>query len=342
MCLLYNKVNQLKPSITKHVSDSIQSIMPLIVTNTLKEQLPGLLSDALKDTLPQLLKDSIKSSVSESIAEELPQFNAFNKLESQRFVLLQKELSKSLHNKMRKSIRLEGEKWEKNNPESLAEEKDAQCLDQTNGEQDSGATTISIVQGEKPSAQVIPNARQAPLVNEKKALVLLTLEEKSSEEDTSGKKEIDNKPLAKKPMFLILSSSIPSPTHLKSIMPEHPKYIEAVKMTLAQFTEHLSKTTSSIFSHTPPRELTSPRDESKGKGIATEEPLKEFMPFMEEGGSVPKISSLKSFVIPEGPLSKEKFMAQLKEMKRLADLKAEKEKSKKLLKKILNLATIRA
>ncbi|GJS32753.1 hypothetical protein Tco_0531135 [Tanacetum coccineum] len=35
-------------------------------------------------------------------------------------------------------------------------------------------------------------------------------------------------------------------------------------------------------------------------------------------------------------------MAQLKEMKRLADLKAEKEKSKKLLKKILNPATIRA
>ncbi|GKC97435.1 hypothetical protein Tco_1167710 [Tanacetum coccineum] len=40
--------------------------------------------------------------------------------------------------------------------------------------------------------------------------------------------------------------------------------------------------------------------------------------------------------------SDEKVMAQLKEMKRLADLKAEKEKSKKLLKKILNPATIRA
>ncbi|GKG00799.1 hypothetical protein Tco_0302489, partial [Tanacetum coccineum] len=52
MCLLYNKVNQLESSITKHVSDSIQSTVPLIVTNTLKEQLHGLLSDALKDTLP--------------------------------------------------------------------------------------------------------------------------------------------------------------------------------------------------------------------------------------------------------------------------------------------------
>ncbi|GJV00035.1 hypothetical protein Tco_1329305 [Tanacetum coccineum] len=96
-------------------------------------------------------------------------------------------------------------------------------------------------------------------------------------------------------MFLIPSSLIPSPTHLKSIMPEHPKYTEAVKMTLAQFTKHLSKTTSSIFSPTPPREPTPPKDESKGKGIATEGPLKDIMPFMEEGGSVPKISSLKSF-----------------------------------------------
>ncbi|GKE16724.1 hypothetical protein Tco_1424301 [Tanacetum coccineum] len=96
-------------------------------------------------------------------------------------------------------------------------------------------------------------------------------------------------------------------------------------MTLDQFTKHLSKTTSSIFSPTPPKELTPPRDESKGKGIATEEPLKDIMPFIEEGCLVLKISSLKSFVIPKGPLSQEKIMAQLKEMKRLADLKAEKE-----------------
>nr|GFD39765.1 hypothetical protein [Tanacetum cinerariifolium] len=39
---------------------------------------------------------------------------------------------------------------------------------------------------------------------------------------------------------------------------------------------------------------------------------------------------------------KEDVMAQLKEMKRLADLKVEKEKSEKYLKKILNPATIRA
>ncbi|GKE81323.1 hypothetical protein Tco_1551323, partial [Tanacetum coccineum] len=154
----------------------------------------------------------------------------------------------------------------------------------------------------------------------------ITGKEKSSEEDTLGKKETDDEPPAKKLKFLIPSSSIPSPTPLKSIMPEPPKYTEAVKMTLAQFTEHLSKTTSSIFSPTPPREPTSPRDESKGKGISTEETLKDIMPFIEEGGSVPKMPKTKSFTTSVGPLSQEEFNAQIKEMKRLADLKAEKEK----------------
>ncbi|GJZ47715.1 hypothetical protein Tco_0601547 [Tanacetum coccineum] len=273
----------------------------------LHNKLPGLLADALKDTLPQSIKASIKSSILESIAKELPQ----------------KELSESLHKKMRKFIRLkvrkgmkevrdklsfcastvdtnsqhvqdirimfkdmvslleaadvfkkanaEGEKWEKNNPESLVEEKDAQHPNQTKGEQNSGATTIAIIHGEQPSAQDVPNAGQAPSVNEEKALVLHTLEEKSSEEDTLGKKETDDEPPAKK--------------------------LKATKAIMA---------------------------------------------FIEERGSISKISSLKSFVILKGPLSQEKVMAQLKEMKRLADLKAEKEKSEKYLKKILNPATIRA
>ncbi|GJW00599.1 hypothetical protein Tco_1555850 [Tanacetum coccineum] len=158
--ILNTKMDQLESSISKKVAEDMKYSVPAI--------------------------DSIKSSVSESISEELPQveaqvqknlhdqlptillkpmykeFNAFNKLESQRFVLLQKELSISLHNKIRKSIKLkdmvsllkavevfkkanaEGGKWEKNNPKSPVEEKDAQHPDQTKGEQDSGTTTIAI------------------------------------------------------------------------------------------------------------------------------------------------------------------------------------------------------
>nr|GEW73355.1 hypothetical protein [Tanacetum cinerariifolium] len=55
-----------------------------------------------------------------------------------------------------------------------------------------------------------------------------------------------------------------------------------------------------------------------------------------------QIPSFKSFVILEGKLTNEDVMALVKEMKRLADLKAEKEKSEKSLQKIMNPATIRA
>nr|GFA09352.1 hypothetical protein [Tanacetum cinerariifolium] len=149
-------------------------------------------------------------------------------------------------------------------------------------------------------------------------------------------------------MFLVPTSLIPSPTPLKSIMSEPLQKPDATKMTMDQFTEHLTQTTSSIFSSTPPREPnlprdpTPPRDESKGKGIATRDLLKGIMPFIEEGGSAPKIPSFKYFVIPEGQLTQEDVMAHLKEIKRLVDLKAEKEKFKKSLKEILNPATIRA
>ncbi|GJS67770.1 hypothetical protein Tco_0682335 [Tanacetum coccineum] len=120
--------------------------------------------------------------------------------------------------------------------------------------------------------------KNKPPVNEENALVLHTSVEKASKENNLEKKVSDDEP--------------PKP--------------DTTTMTIDQFTEHLNKTTSSIFYPTSPRDPTllrdpNPlRDESKGKGIATEEPLKEIMPFMEEGGSVPKIPSFKSFVIPEG------------------------------------------
>ncbi|GJY68430.1 hypothetical protein Tco_0471412 [Tanacetum coccineum] len=118
--------------------------------------------------------------------------------------------------------------------------------------------------------------------------------------------------------------------------------VPLLQSSVEQFTNQLFGTTSSKFLPTPPREPTPPRDESKRKGIATEESLKDIMPFMEEGGSIPKISSLKSFVLPEGPLSQEKVMALLKEMKRLADLKEQEKKSEEELKKMLNPATLKA
>nr|GEV29369.1 hypothetical protein [Tanacetum cinerariifolium] len=64
-----------------------------------------------------------------------------------------------------------------------------------------------------------------------------------------------------------------------------------------------------------PLEPNSPRDESNEKGIAAEEPPKDIMPFMEEGGSV---------------------------FKMLAELKEQEKKSEDELKKLLNPATFKA
>ncbi|GJZ73706.1 hypothetical protein Tco_0637852 [Tanacetum coccineum] len=54
------------------------------------------------------------------------------------------------------------------------------------------------------------------------------------------------------------------------------------------------------------------------------------MPYIEEGGSVPKMPKIKSFITLDRELIQEDIIAQVKEMKRLADLKAEKEKADEL------------
>ncbi|GJU48361.1 hypothetical protein Tco_1217916 [Tanacetum coccineum] len=166
---------------------------------------------------------------------------------------------------------------------------------------------------------------------------------KSSEKTTSEKKDSDDEPPVKKLKFLLpKSSSIILVTPLQSILPQPNQKPDATSMIIDQFTKHLTQTTSFVYSPTPPREPTPPRDESKGKVIATKEPLKDLMPYIKEGGFVPKFPKFKSFISLEEKLTQEIIMAQVKEMKRLADIKAEKEKSKESRKKIMNPANIKA
>ncbi|GJS51390.1 hypothetical protein Tco_0624752 [Tanacetum coccineum] len=289
---LYLRLGDMESSIVQQVSAEFKSSLPALVTDYLKEQLPSLFSDALKVTLPQLLKDSIKSSVSKSMAEELPhveaqvqknlqdqlpnlllkpmykEFNAFNKLESQRFVLLQKELTKSLHKNMKKSIKLKGE---------------------------------------QPSAQV--------RLNDEKALVVHNPEEKKegtvSMEDDSDEDDLDKQPLSKR--FKIMTP-IPNP------IPQN-----------------------TFFSPTPPAKPTPPRDPTKGKEVAiVREQVNGPVTYQEEGGSIPKMPKLKSFITPDGILSLEELNNQIKELKRISDLKAQKDKSEQELRKMFNQATLKA
>ncbi|GKD63688.1 hypothetical protein Tco_1305796, partial [Tanacetum coccineum] len=91
------------------------------------------------------------------------------------------------------------------------------------------------------------------------------------------------------------------------------------------------QTTSSAYSSTPPR------DENKGKGIATkEEPVKLPMPLIEQGGSDPKMLNLQQFSIFGKKMTLEVVQAQLTEIKWLVDLKAEQEKTEQKLKALSN------
>nr|GEV88719.1 retrovirus-related Pol polyprotein from transposon TNT 1-94 [Tanacetum cinerariifolium] len=89
------------------------------------------------------------------------------------------------------------------------------------------------------------------------------------------------------------------------------------------------------ITHPIPKEPTPPRGKSKGKCIATDEsPKDELVSFQVEGGFNLKMLNIKSFITPEGLFSQEKIDKQLKELKRLGDLKAQEEKSEEELKKL--------
>ncbi|GJT30246.1 hypothetical protein Tco_0910521 [Tanacetum coccineum] len=144
----------------------------------------------------------------------------------------------------------------------------------------------------------------------------------TSKENTSKQKVSDEEPPTKKLKLLIPTSTIPllipsiNPIPLKSFIQEHLLQPEVAKMMVKEFTNHLLKTTSSIYSTTPPKDLTPPReptpprDKSKGKGIATKDPLKEIIPFMEEGRSKHKMPNLRPFSTPDGQMTNEDVMAQ--------------------------------
>ncbi|GJT15514.1 hypothetical protein Tco_0874220 [Tanacetum coccineum] len=304
----------------------------------------------------------IEAQVHKNLQDQLPnlllkpmykEFNAFNKLESQRFVLLQKELSKSLHKNMRKSIKLKVIKGMKEVRDKLSfctstvatnsqhvqdlREKDAQHPDQTKGEQILRANTADIVQGEQPSAQVV--------TNEEKSLVVHNIEEMKSEGTISMKDDLDDDELDKKPLSKIFKIMTPilNPIPLNTFIPGHLLKPEEQQKSLQEFTDQLFGTTSSKFSPTPPREPTPHRDPAKGKEVSiVKEQVNELVTYQEEGGSILKMPKLKSFITLEGTLSQEEFNNKIKELKRISDLKAQKDKSEQELRKMFNQATLKA
>ncbi|GJU07331.1 hypothetical protein Tco_1123761 [Tanacetum coccineum] len=121
---------------------------------------------------------------------------------------------------------------------------------------------LEAAEGQKESAQVIPN--------EEKAMVVHNLEEKKPErtvlmKDDSDDDDLDNKTLSKR--FKIMTP-IPNPIPLNTLVPKNLLKPEEQQKSLQEFTDQLFGTTSTKFSPTPLREPTPLKDPAKGKEVA--------------------------------------------------------------------------
>ncbi|GKA62427.1 hypothetical protein Tco_0761946 [Tanacetum coccineum] len=285
--ILNTKIDRLERNISEKVAEAIKSSIPAIVEAQVQKNLHNQLPNIL-------LKPMYK------------EFNAFNKLESQRFVLLQKELSKFLHKRIRKSIRLRV------------------CSGMKEVRHKLFAYTSTVA----------TNSQHVQDLREKNSEGTVSMEDDSDEDD------LDKQPLSKRFKNM---TPIPNPIPPNTFVPEHLLKPEEQQKSLHEFTDQLFGTTSSNFSPTPPREPIPPRDPAKGKEVAiVKEQVNELVTYQEEGGSILEMPKIKSFITLEGTLSQEEFNNQIKELKRISDLKAEKEKSEQELRKMFNQATLKA
>ncbi|GJT57813.1 hypothetical protein Tco_0992867 [Tanacetum coccineum] len=134
-----------------------------------------------------------------------------------------------------------------------------------------------------------------------------------------------------------------NPIPLNTFVPKDLLNPKEQQKSLHDFINQLFGTTSSKFSPTSPREPTPSRDPAKGKEVAiVKEQVNELVTYQEEGGSIPKMPKLKSFITLEGTLSQEELNNQIKELKRISDLKAQKDKFEQELRKMFNQATLKA
>nr|GEW97002.1 reverse transcriptase domain-containing protein [Tanacetum cinerariifolium] len=84
-------------------------------------------------------------------------------------------------------------------------------------------------------------------------------------------------------------------------------------------------------------------DPAKDKEITiVKKQVNELVTYQEEGGSILKMPKLKFFITLEGTLFQEELNNKIKELNRISDLKAQKDKSEQELRKFFNQATLKA
>nr|GEW94400.1 hypothetical protein [Tanacetum cinerariifolium] len=190
---------------------------------------------------------------------------------------------------------------------------------------------MAIAQGEQSSKQAPTTAEQVPYVLT--ALVVHLLEEKGLKE-----KPTEDEPSFKKLRFLVPNPNIPSPTPLKSIMPQGIRPPVVINMPLDHITDNLFNITSSEFSPSPLKDdKGSPIHLFGGSWMIKEHKMIHGL-FLERRGSwMIKEHKMVHGLFLERSLSGKKMTleeakAQMEQIKKLKFLKAEKENFEKRLK----------
>ncbi|GJR59843.1 retrovirus-related pol polyprotein from transposon TNT 1-94 [Tanacetum coccineum] len=372
--------NKIEDSMLRMMADAFKERMPKLLADTLKNILPHIIKDSVKQALSKFDKrgkKTLKAQVPDIVLKLLyREFNALNKEESRRFVTLQKHLSKAIHKIVGKSVQRNVKKqigivnkllkWNAKNQLMLIKYLEEMVHSPVRILRD-----IMVVNAKHLQTKVEKNAvdilELLNLIQEFISLIdpILASPKATTEgEKISTQQQTDHgeqsseqahptstalviqtlreEPRAKKLKFTPEDFPIPSPTPLNSIIPpviRPPVIINNIPFE--QFSASLFSLSSSEFSPTP-----HPKAADKGKGKAQktseDDQMKQLMPLLEQGGSTLKISNLHQFsAAEEGPLTIEKARAQMEEIKRLADLKAKKEKSEKRL-KVLTVEELKA
>ncbi|GJT87458.1 hypothetical protein Tco_1069175 [Tanacetum coccineum] len=267
---LTTKVEQLESSLAQQVTDKMEDFVPKMVDDAFEERMPKLVSDTLKNILPQIIKDSVNQSMKKSLPIE---FNDLNKMESSRFVGLDKKLTKAIKTKVGKSVQHNVKREIKVVHELLKycvgkiDKNVVDILELVNLIRDLVilidpvfASPKAVTEGENMSTQ----AKKDPEITGEHVSSALVIQYFVKE------------PPTKKLKFVVENFTIPSLTPLNSIMPQGIKPPVIINnKPFEHFSASLFNSSSSEVSQTPP-----PIVADKGKGIATEEdPMNKLMPF---------------------------------------------------------------
>ncbi|GKA85566.1 hypothetical protein Tco_0807220 [Tanacetum coccineum] len=242
--------------------NNLESFLAKKVFSKLEESIPRIVAnETMQSIMPNLICEPLNKDL-----------NALNTLETRRFENLQKELLTAIQAKVGKSVR----KYVRKEMQIVKDH-----LSYFAGKLDKGEIDIrELINLMKDmvhlldSANVFKEAKdEEEKVSLKEDMALELAKEAKAAEETKGKQS------STLIVYSLVEKALEENDSEEKVSEEEPPFKRL-------------KQTSTKYSPTPPK------DDNKGKGIATEEePVKQLMPLIEQGGTDPKILNLHQFSI---------------------------------------------